>query len=303
MAMGTFLGVQRGFAKAPQPRTGLDFEVPKGACDTHTHIFGDVKNFPLFAGRGYTPPEALPREMSALHRALRVERVVIVTPSVYGTDNAATLYGMRARRGTARGVGVIDERTPESALDEMGQAGVRGVRINLGSSTDAEGAKRRLEQTFDRVSRRGWHVQIFAGLPVVTAIEAMVMRAPVPVVVDHVASANSALGVGQPGFAALLRLVKSGKAYVKVTHRFLPSGKVAESAVLAKALLDANAARVLWGTDWPHPDSGSYPGRKATDVSPFEDVDDGLWLNHFARIAGKDLKQVMVENPATLYGF
>src|SRR5262245_43608253 len=96
------------------PLTPVTFDVPAGACDCHTHIHGDPKVFPLFAGRVYTPPPALPEEQSALHKALHIQRVVIVTPSIYGTDNAATLYGMKARGDDARGVAVIDDKTTDA---------------------------------------------------------------------------------------------------------------------------------------------------------------------------------------------
>src|SRR6202163_4468481 len=113
MSAGALMPTKQSLAKAAQPATPVKFDVPAEACDCHTHIHGNPDQFPFFAGRIYTPETALPEEMAALHRALRVKRVVIVTPSVYGTDNSATLYGMRARAEDARGVAVIDERTPE----------------------------------------------------------------------------------------------------------------------------------------------------------------------------------------------
>jgi predicted TIM-barrel fold metal-dependent hydrolase len=296
LSAGLLLGRRGSFGKASQPRTMVDFTVPKGACDCHTHVFGDVKNFPMWAGRTYTPPSALPREMSALHRTLGVERVVIVTPSVYGTDNAATLYGLKARRGTSRGVAVIDERTSDAELKSMGALGVCGIRVN-----SPRGLRPLLEKALDRVSGLGWHVQVFSGLSEVAAVEDLVMRAPVPVVIDHVAGAKPDLGVGQEGFDALLRMLRAGKAYVKVTNRFMPSGKLEASGVMVRELIAANAERVLWGTDWPHPDNRSVAGRKATDVAPFEDVDDGIWLNQFAKWGGD--KRMLVENPARLYEF
>jgi hypothetical protein len=124
IAAGATMHIRTGFAKASQPATPVNFDVPAGACDCHTHIHGDPEKFPYFGGRVYTPETALPEEMAALHRALRIKRVVIVTPSVYGTDNSATLFGMRARGADARGVAVIDDKTPESELDAMGRAGV-----------------------------------------------------------------------------------------------------------------------------------------------------------------------------------
>src|SRR6267154_2803094 len=131
IAAGATMHVRTGFSKASQPSTPVNFDVPPGACDCHTHIHGDPEKFPFFAGRVYTPELASPEEMTALHKALNIERVVIVTPSVYGTDNSATLFGMKARGTTARGVAVIDDKTPESDVDAMGKAGIRGVRINL----------------------------------------------------------------------------------------------------------------------------------------------------------------------------
>jgi hypothetical protein len=102
-------------ATASQPSTPVNFDVPAHATDCHTHIHGDPAKFPFFAGRVYTPEPASPEEMTALHKALHIERVVIVTPSVYGPDNSATLFGIKARGPTARGVAVIDDKTPAAS--------------------------------------------------------------------------------------------------------------------------------------------------------------------------------------------
>src|SRR3979490_2544786 len=131
IAAGVTMPNRNAIAKASQPLTPVNFDVPAGACDCHTHIHGDLEKFPFFTGRVYTPEPASPEEMSALHKALRIERVGIVTPSVYGTDNSATLFGMKARGGAARGVAVIDDKTPDGDLDAMGKAGVGGIRPNL----------------------------------------------------------------------------------------------------------------------------------------------------------------------------
>src|SRR5215470_5515676 len=120
-----------GHAKASQPATKLNFDVPASACDCHTHIHGDPAKFPWFAGRTYTPEMALPEEMTALHNALKMQRVVIVTPSVYGPDNSATIYGMKARGNDARGVAVIDDKTGEAELDRLASLGFKGIRLNL----------------------------------------------------------------------------------------------------------------------------------------------------------------------------
>src|SRR5579872_5008278 len=121
VAAGVAAQNRTAFATAAQPSTKVNFEVPPHACDCHTHIHLPEK-YPFFAGRVYTPEPATPEEMAALHKALGIERVVIVTPSVYGTDNRATLEGMKYRGAGGRGVAVIDDNTPESDLDAMGKA-------------------------------------------------------------------------------------------------------------------------------------------------------------------------------------
>src|SRR4030095_13482128 len=145
LATGALLRPRTSHATASQPATPVHFDVPAGACDCHTHIHGDPARFPFFAGRTYTPEMALPEEMAALHRALRIKRVVIVTPSVYGTDNSATLYGMKARGADGRGVALIDDKTSDADLDAMGKAGVRGIRLNLatGGTSDPAVARAR----------------------------------------------------------------------------------------------------------------------------------------------------------------
>src|SRR5580700_10267038 len=124
IAAGVAMPNRTALAKASQPSTPVNFDVPAGACDCHTHIHLPEK-YPFFAGRGYTPEPASPEEMAALHRALGIERVVIVTPSVYGPDNSATLFGIKFRGDTARGIAVIDDKTSEADLDAMGKAGIR----------------------------------------------------------------------------------------------------------------------------------------------------------------------------------
>jgi predicted TIM-barrel fold metal-dependent hydrolase len=128
IAAGVLLRTQNSFSKASQPSTPVNFEVPAHACDCHTHYYGDPQKFPLSAQRVNTLEGTLPEEMIALHRALHVERVVIVTPSAYGTDNSSTLFGMKAH-GNARGIAVVNDKTPDSDFDSMYRAGMRGARI------------------------------------------------------------------------------------------------------------------------------------------------------------------------------
>jgi predicted TIM-barrel fold metal-dependent hydrolase len=301
---------QNALATASQPSTPVNFDVPAGACDCHTHIHGDPEKFPFFSGRVYTPELASPEEMTALHKALHIERVVIVTPSVYGADNSATLFGMKARGATARGVAVIDEKTQDSDLDAMNQAGIRGIRLNLatGGVSDPAVGRPRFQAAVGRVKNRNWHLQLFTNLAVISAIKDLVAASPVPVVFDHFGGALSELGTDQPGFADLLELVRSGKAYVKISGAYRAS-KLApdypDAAPLARALIAANSDRIVWGTDWPHPNSVTPPGNKPTDVTPLIQIDDGRLLNQLPAWAPDAAirKKILVDNPARLYGF
>jgi predicted TIM-barrel fold metal-dependent hydrolase len=300
----------RAHAHASQPATPVNFDVPAHACDCHTHIHGDPAQFPFFAGRVYTPEPALPDEMAALHKALNIERVVIVTPSVYGTDNASTLYGMKARGATARGVAVIDDKTTESQLDTMQQDGFRGIRINMatGGINDPAVGRQRFTAAVERMKARGWHVQLYTNLAMISAIKDLVLAAPVPVVLDHFGGLEASRGLEQPGFSDLVELVKSGKAYVKISGAYR-SSKLApdyqDMVPYARALIAANTDRIVWGTDWPHPDSSRVEGRKPTDIAPFYAIDDGRLMNQLPVWApDADVrKKILVDNPARLYGF
>jgi predicted TIM-barrel fold metal-dependent hydrolase len=310
IAAGVTMPNRNALAKASQPSTPVNFDVPAGACDCHTHIHADPAKFPFFAGRVYTPELASPEEMTALHKALHIERVVIVTPSVYGTDNSATLFGMKARGATARGVAVIDDKTPEADLDAMNQAGIRGIRLNLatGGVNDPTVGRPRFQAAVERVKARNWHVQLFTGLSMISAIKDLVAASPVPVVFDHFGGAQAELGVDQPGFADLLALVKSGKAYVKISGAYRAS-KLApdypDVVPLARALIAANSDRIIWGTDWPHPNSVAPPGGKPTDLTPLFQIDDGRLFNQLPVWAPDAAirKTILVDNPARLYGF
>jgi predicted TIM-barrel fold metal-dependent hydrolase len=310
LSTGAAMMSPSALAKAAQPSTPVDFDVPVGACDCHTHIHGDPERFPFFAGRLYTPELASPEEMTALHKALHIERVVIVTPSVYGADNSATLFGMKARGSAARGVAVIDDKTAENDLDAMQQAGFRGIRLNLatGGINDPNVARQRFQAAADRMKARGWHVQFYTTLQIVSAIRDLVATSPVPVVFDHFGGAQAALGLEQPGFSDLLELVKSGKAYVKISGAYRASRLAPDYSdviPLVKALIAANPDRIVWGTDWPHPNSARVQGRKVTDVAPLFQIDDGRLFNMLPVWAPDAAirRKILVDNPARLYGF
>ena len=297
-------------AKASQPSTPVNFPVPPGACDCHTHIFGDPHQFPWFAGRTYTPESASVAEMRSLHRALHMDRVVIVNPSVYGTDNSCTLEAMKQLGPRARAVAVIDDKTPDQQLDEMHRAGVRGIRLNFENfgQTNPDVARKAFQSAVARVAPRKWHIQIYTRLPVIESLHEEIMAAPVAVVFDHFGGARASLGTGQAGFGTLVDLVRSGRAFVKVSGAYRSSDKppdYPDVAPLAKALIAANAERIVWGSDWPHPTGGALPGHSATDLAPLLQIDDGRLLNQLA-VWAPDAgvrKTILVENPARLYEY
>ena len=303
-ATGVLVQPRFSFSKATQPATNVNFDVPEGACDCHTHIHGDPAKFPWFMERTYTPEMALPEEMTALHKALKIQRVVIVTPSVYGSDNSATIYGMAARGKDARGVAVIDDNTTDAELDRLASLGFKGIRLNLSTAgiNDPEVATERFLSAAARVKSRNWHIQLNTTLPVIAAMKDTLAASPVTLVFDHYGNAKEELGVGQHGFSDLVSLVKSGKAYVKVSVTGGPREDYGHFTPLAQMLISINADRVLWGTNWPHPNS---VGGSTSKVTPLWQVDDGLVLNLLPAWAPDAAvrKKILVDNPARLYEF
>ena len=309
-AATTLVPLRRSLAKASQPATPVGFAIPPNACDCHTHIYGDPKKFPLWPGRIYTPETALPPEMSKLHRALNIQRVVIVTPSPYGTDNSITLYGMKAPSSTARGIILISEDTPENDLSKMDHLGVRGIRLDLRNffPNNPTAGRRLFQNSVLRLQRRAWHLQIIGNLKAVVGIKDLVEGSPVPVVFDHFGFVQAALGLDQPGFSDLVDLVRGGRAYVKISAAYRCSAMSPECTDMvpfAQALITANPDRILWGSDWPHPAAATPIGRKITDVTPHLQIDDGRLLNLLSVWAPDPAirARILVDNPARLYRF
>jgi len=297
-----------GDAAAPQPTTPVNFQVPLCACDSHVHVFGDPRRFPFAPKRTYTPPPASASELAGLHAKLGIQRAVIVTASAYGTDNAATLAAVRERSPHARAVAVVNENAGTSELDRLESGGICGARLFMADTTQsADGAKRRFERTLRQLDGRQWHIQIFTTLPIIAALQDLVLASPVPVVFDHFGGARGELGVQQRGFEELLTMVSSGHAYVKLSGAYRLSRRppdFPDMAPLVQALVAANRDRLLWGTDWPHT-NGTLPGKKPTDLFPFIPIDDAHLFNLFAGwVADSRLrKHILVDNPSRLYGF
>src|SRR5215471_6552988 len=266
------------FRRQPTPAS-VSFLMPSGATDCHAHIFCDAKAFPMSAGRSYTPDPALVPEYVALARRLNIERVVLIQPSIYGTDNDCMLAAMREFGFRARGIAVIDDQTTDAAIDAMIHAGVRGIRINLETTGQADPAvaRERFQAAVKRIGARKLHIQIFTRPSVIAAIKDLVDASPVPVVFDHFGGAQGAGGVAQPGFDALVSLVQSGKAYVKLSGAYRGSTQAPEfpdMAPLAKALVAANLQRILWGTDWPHANTNPDARNAETGTNPRLSIDD-----------------------------
>ena len=287
----------------------LTFAMPAGACDCHTHVFGPAQQFPFAAERQYTPGDASVAELLQLHAHLGLERVVIVHPSPYGADNACTLDGLRQLGERSRGVAVIDQGTTDEELHAMHVLGVRGIRLNLetGGVHDPVIAAQQLHWASARVATLGWHIQLYTNLAVLASLADVIETLPMPLVVDHFCGAQAALGTQQQHFDVLLRLVRAGKVWVKLSapHRISKLADCVDAAPIAQALIAANPARMLWGSDWPHP--GAQPGRprRVDEIEAFNAIDDGHALNRLHAWVGDaaTLRQILVDNPARLYDF
>jgi predicted TIM-barrel fold metal-dependent hydrolase len=198
---------------------------------------------------------------------------------------------MKARGASARGVAVIDDK---SDLHQLAAAGIEGIRLNLvtGVETDPGAARRQIVSAIQRISPHNWHLQIYTNAPLITAIKDLVQDSPTPVVFDHFGGAQASLGLNQPGFADLIDLLHSAKAYVKISGAYRAATNYADVIPFAKALIAANPDRVIWGTDWPHPNTKE----KINDVDLLNQLP--LWSPDAAI-----RKKILVETPARLYNF
>jgi predicted TIM-barrel fold metal-dependent hydrolase len=290
-------------------RTTVDFEVPTGACDCHVHIFNPAK-FPFSERRVYTPPPASVDDLLQLQHDLRLSHVVVVQPSIYGVDNSCTLDALRKLGARARGVAVIDQSTRRESLAEMKESGIRGVRLNLevtAAAIDPEAAKKLIATVAEKIAGLGWHLQILTRPALIAALRKELNELPFPVVFDHFAGADPSDFSNQQGFEVLRDLLKTGRCYVKISGAYRASKQrdFSDMPPLAKALIEANADRIVWGTDWPHPNIDEGRGNPLDTVTPPLAIDDGFSLNQLAKWAPEAVvrKRILVDNPAQLYGF
>ena len=268
-------------------------KAPPLSCDCHFHIFGPFDRYPLSEGRTYSPPPALVPAYLALAETVGLQRMVVVQASIYGTDNAVTLDAI-AQFGLhrARGIAVIDDSFDDTALRRLQDQGIRGVRFNMvsGNGTPQD----QLISLARRVAPLGWHIQIYADGAKMLEIGPLLATLPVEVVIDHCGGVKAALGVQHPQFQALLRLMDSGRAWMKLSSYRASSigAPYADVAANVKALAAAAPDRCVWGTDWPH-----------SQMDPAPEAG-GLLDQFFEWVPDAAVRQkVLVDNPARLYGF
>ena len=299
----------RVFASHAGTRATVAFEVPPGACDAHVHIIGNPAEFPMSKDRNYTPPPATADEYLRVRKVLNCDRAIIVTPTVYGSDNSATLSAIRLLgRDYTRGVGLIDDSTTPKILGEMSEGGIVGVRLffNEGKPFNLAATAKRLRARIDLAEKRRWHIQISTPPSVIAALASQVASCPVPLVLDYFAWIQG--GIDQPGFDIVLSLLKSGHVYVKLAEPYRLSKRgpdYPDLTPVVRALLAANPDRLLWGSGWPHVDSTEPAGRANTDLSPNLSVDTVHLLNLFATWVRdpETRRKILVDNPTRLYGF
>jgi predicted TIM-barrel fold metal-dependent hydrolase len=279
---------------------------PRASCDCHVHVIGPKRRFPLPRERRYTPMDAPVGALAAMLKRLGVERVVLVQPSFYGTDNACMLDAM-AQLKNARGVAVLPEQAPEAELDALDEQGIRGLRVNIASSgpASAESIAHAAKAAAKLCEWNGWHVQMFVAANAVEPLAPVLADFPVTSVLDH-------FGLIAPGstngaLKTLLRLLESGNTWVKISGAYRIAADPNDKRIgpLARALCSANPERIVWGSDWPHTPRHNLHKGGSEEELPFQNIDTrGLldlvprWLEDNALV-----ERVLVTNPAQLYGF
>lgn len=270
--------------------------LPADACDSHFHVFGPAAVFPYASGRPYTPPDASFEQLQARHRQLGLTRGVIVQPGCHGYDMSATFDALKKGEGQYRAVALVPADVGDQVLADMDRRGVRGVRYNFVSHL-ANAGWDELARIAPRIVELGWHVCIHSDQASLADLLPRLKTLPVPFVIDHMGRVSAAEGVDSGAFRALLALRNHPNAWIKISglDRVSSRGKrpFEDAEPLMSALLAAMPERLLWGTDWPHPNvSGDMP-------------DDGELLNTFLRLCpdAATRQRVLIDNPHALYRF
>ena len=278
----------------PNPKTP-DFVAPEGAVDAHCHVFGPANEFPFAPERKYTPGDAGKDMLFALRDHLGLSRNVIVQASCHGKDNSAMIDALNASDGMARGVAVVPHDIADEELDYMHAAGVRGVRFNFVKRLVDATPREVFMRTADRVQRLGWHVVVYFEAPDLVDLTPFLKELPGIVVVDHMGRPDVTRPVDGEDFGRFVRLMEElPTLWTKVScpERLTAAGPPYDDVVpFQRHLVERFPNRVLWGTDWPHPNMKSH--------SP----DDGLLVDTIARIGPTEELQraLLVDNPMRLY--
>jgi len=278
-------------APDPAPHGPTRFAVPPGAVDAHAHVIGLPPAYPFVAERSYTPPEATPAAYLQMLDSTGMTYGVLVQVSVHGTDNRLLLETLRAHPARLRGVAVIPSGLGDRELARLGDAGVKGLRLNVlyGGGVGLDEIER-----FGALCRDwGWHLQLLLDARSLPGLAPRIATLPVPVVVDHIGHFPARLGVESPGFQALLGLVRDG-GWVKISGAYrLAEAPWAETVPLARALLAAAPDRCVWGSDWPHVSHWGAMMNVGDLLDLLADWAPDEAVRH----------RVLVENPHRLYGF
>ena len=278
----------------PDPKTP-DFKPPAGAVDAHCHVFGPADAFPFAPERKYTPGDAGKEMLFALRDHLGLSRNVIVQASCHGKDNSAMIDALRAADGRARGVAVVAHDIGDDELDQMHAAGVRGVRFNFVKRLVDATPREVFMATAERVQRLGWHIVVYFEAPDLADLTPFLKQLPGIVVVDHMGRPDVTQPADGPGFQAFANLMADmPNLWTKVScpERLTVAGPPYDDVVpFQRHLVEHFSDRVLWGTDWPHPNMKSHR------------PDDGLLVDTIARIAPTAALQqaLLVDNPMRLY--
>jgi 2-pyrone-4,6-dicarboxylate lactonase len=270
----------------------------RGACDCHAHVCGPESRYPYSPSRLYTPEDASPADYRRMLDSLGMERGVLVQPSIYGTDNQALLDALATDPQHLRGVAVVPYDIHARELEKLHQAGVRGVRQNIVDLKEGKGALPLddLRRLAVKVKPFGWHVEFLMHVDEFPDLDRQLADFPVEVVFGHLGYVNTSKKTSEAGFQALLRLMKDGKAWVKLTAPYrltISAMPYPDTDMFARALVDAAPERLLWGTDWPHV--------FIKTAMPQDKKLLGL-LEHW--VPDREMrKRILVDHPAELYGF
>jgi len=283
----------------PHPRAPK-FDLPMFACDCHAHICGPQSVYNYIPERIYSPPDALLPEYSRVLTALGCSRAVLVQPSFYGIDNSAMLGAMKIAGPAFRGVAVIADTATAQELEAMHAAGVRGARLNIVDVREGKGQLpiERIVSLANRIKPFGWHIEFLMHVDEFPDLDVTLGKLSVDVVFGHLGYVKTEKDAATPGFQALLRLLRDGRAWVKFTGAYRISSQTlphADTNAFAHALITTAPDRIVWGTDWPHVMT------KWTIPMPNDGAIADLLLNWIPDAALR--RRVLVENPAMLYGF